>query len=129
MKKIIFALLFFLPLFLISCDDEETTPTVTTVLGDWELTEVYIDPGDGSGGLEPVSSNRVLTFNDDGTWTCNEDICFMNDPFPASSGSYSEADGTITADGCFTINYELINGELFLYYQCIEACTAKYEKP
>ena len=68
MKTLLYLLL---PVFLfISCnnDDDEVTPVQPiSIVGTWQLTSQYTDPGDGSGSFQPVVNGKTITVNADGT--------------------------------------------------------------
>ncbi len=115
-----------------ACSDDEFVDN-TSLIGTWELIEQYADPGDGSGDYEPIESDRTITFNEDSTFDSNGTMCSMTGETTASaSGDFSEADGTLSPQGCsfsgFGITFELLDGYLYLYYPCIEGCGQKFEK-
>lgn len=130
--KNIFLLLVSVTLF-ISCnnDDNTTTTDEASLVGNWQLIEVYSDPGDGSGTFQSVSSETALNFSANGTTvTSNKSFCNINNVFTAT---YSIENGTISLDECgallpFTINVDFQRNELILSYPCIEACQYKYVK-
>lgn len=132
MKKIL--LLAVAVLFAVSCEsDDNNNSSNNTVSGYWVLAEILIDPGDGSGTFQPVQSTKTLFFNtEDSTITANGSLCsIIADYGITSEGTYSETNKTISVDcgdDFTTLNYEIINGELILYYPCIEACQAKYTR-
>ena len=118
-------------LFLISCSDEKIN--LGTIEGKWKLTEQYIDPGDGSGDFTPVNSSRAITFNSNGTFTSNGDLCELATTSNVSSnGIYNEIDKTITINDCSDLNselsYSITNNKLIVSYTCIEVCQHKYTK-
>ncbi len=119
-----------LPLF-ISCNSDELNFEELT--GKWQLVEVLMDPGDGSGVFETVTSNRTITFAESGAFISKGDLCEISDSDEnASSGSYNTIDETLTIDSCddlnSTITYKLKNKRLILVYTCIEGCKHKYQK-
>jgi hypothetical protein len=129
MKKIIFMSLI-LPL-LISCNNEDLD--FDEITGKWQLVEVLMDPGDGSGTFESVTSNRTITFAASGEFIAKGELCDISiSDTNASSGSYSTGDETLTIDDCIgtnnTISYILDDKSLILVYTCIEGCRHKYEK-
>ena len=138
MKKLI--LLLVLPLFLFTCnnnddDDDNDTPTdnTTTIVGTWKLTGIYLDPGDGSGTFENVTSERTITFNSDGTFSSNGFLCDLTASSDTSvSGPYSTSNSSIDVSACsfvpLSLNYTIENTLLIINYQCIEACQTRYEK-
>jgi len=125
MKKSLVILLF-LSLF-ISCKKKEGS----SLTGTWELKEVLMDPGNGSGVFTAVSSDKNLVFNTNGNVNSNGIICDMSiESNTSTSGTYSAIDSTIISSTCqnLIIKYELIGDTLILIYPCFEACKAKYTK-
>ncbi|WP_116788200.1 hypothetical protein [Flavobacterium psychrotrophum] len=121
---------------LIACNndnDENQTLVSTSILGEWTLTEVLADPGDGSGRFQPVQSNKTLTFNNNGEVFSNGDICSINsETAVATNGTFSEENhritGRCTATG-YPIIYEIdANDNLILNHPCIESCREKYTR-
>lgn len=136
MKKIVLLLLTIT--FFISCnnDDNTTNSDEASLVGNWKLIEFYVDPGDGSGEYTAIDSDKTMTFNSNGEITSNYSLCNMNvivDPEP-SSGTYSTTTGIIDVPNCpndspLTIQFEISNeGNLIIYYPCIEGCSEKYIK-
>ena len=121
-----------LVLLTISCS-EDKTDSVTGIIGQWKLIEVYADPGDGSGTFQTVESDKKVVFLKDGTVTSNGTICSIstesNNP---TSGTFSIAESTISSSDCVEtelgIHFEIINSQLILRYPCFEACEEKYMK-
>ena len=125
MKKSLVILLFLS--LLISCKKNDRS----SVTGTWELKEVLMDPGNGSGVFNVVSSDKNLVFHTNGNVTSNGIICDMSiESNTSTSGTYSEIDSTIISSTCqnLIIKYELNGDTLFLIYPCFEACKAKYIK-
>lgn len=132
MKKL---LVLFLPLLFLNCDKEPDV-NASKVTGQWLLVATLQDPGDGSGKFIPVNEKRQLHFKADGTLrTYNQSFC--NSSASAENAvntyTYSEEANTITISDCgiisSTINYELKDGLLYVYYpRCIEACALKFRK-
>ena len=124
--KISFAILVILSLFT-SCKKKERD----SLTGTWELKEVLMDPGNGSGVFTAVSSDKNLVFNTNGNVNSNGIICDMSiESNTSTSGTYSENDSTIISATCqnLIIKYELSGDTLILIYPCFEACKAKYIK-
>lgn len=97
----------------------------------WQLIAYLADPGDGSGQFVPVNSEKTIALFDDGTFQSNGTLCQMDaSTGQGSSGTYSEAESTITPDDCsgspLPIMYVLENGHLILSYPCFEPCREKY---
>ena len=124
--KISFAILVILSLFT-SCKKNKRD----SLTGTWELKEVLMDPGNGSGVFTAVSSDKNLVFNTNGNVNSNGIICDMSiESNTSTSGTYSENDSTIISATCqnLIIKYELSGDTLILIYPCFEACKAKYNR-
>ena len=124
--KISFAILVILSLFT-SCKKKDGG----SLTGTWELKEVLMDPGNGSGVFTAVSSDKNLVFNTNGNVNSNGIICDMSiESNTSTSGTYSENDSTIISATCqnLIIKYELSGDTLILIYPCFEACKAKYNR-
>ena len=124
--KISFAILVILSLFT-SCKKNKRD----SLTGTWELKEVLMDPGNGSGVFTAVSSDKNLVFHSNGNVNSNGIICDMSiESNTSTSGTYSENDSTIISATCqnLIIKYELSNDTLILIYPCFEACKAKYNR-
>lgn len=136
MKKIFLFLL--VAAIFTSCnnDDDTPAPQEVSLIGNWKLIEFLADPGDGSGTFEAIESDKTLNFNSNGEITSNYSLCNMLVIVSPqdSSGTYSTTTGVIDVPSCvnnspLTINFEISNeGDLILYYPCIEACSEKYVK-
>lgn len=133
MKKYI-ALLLLTTLFISCSEDNGRKSETAAFLGQWKMTEVYIDPGDGSGAYEPVTENKIITFQKNGNVTSNYSLCELG---ISTTGSYSAPyfadEDHIVAKSCgnaadFNIDYHLIDGKLILSYPCFEACGYKFER-
>lgn len=100
-----------------------------TIAGNYLLTELLADPGNGSGTFTAVSSSKTLTFGTNNSINSNGDICSMgSDANQPSFGTFSLQDSTISVNNCFVIDFELNGNELILSYPCIEPCKAKYTR-
>ncbi|AUP81000.1 MBL fold metallo-hydrolase [Flavivirga eckloniae] len=138
-------LVLFLLILSIGCSSDDGKPKEenSKLLGKWKLIEELLDPGDGSGTFTPVTSDRVIEFFNDGTVTVNGILCYMSsDVGISSSGTYSEVignefrDGEIVFKGCLSSNseaetkilFKLEDGNLILWYFCIEPCGQKFKK-
>ena len=124
--KISFAILVILSLFT-SCKKNKRD----SLTGTWELKEVLMDPGNGSGVFTAVSSDKNLVFHTNGNVNSNGIICDMSiESNTSTSGTYSENDSTIISATCqnLIIKYELSGDTLILIYPCFEACKAKYNR-
>lgn len=119
---------------LIRCESSDDAGNLLTsdIVGTWQLMANLSDPGDGSGSFQSVSSNKTITFNADGTFTSNGDVCDMSITTSTNtSGTYNTTDKTINAN-CGTTNlpisYTIDNLTMDVSYFCIEACQSRYRK-
>jgi len=131
------SLFFFLPLFclaLVSC--AEKSSTADTLVGDWQLVEVLMDPGDGSGVFTPVDSEKTISIQANGAYTASGIICELSTTTTATtSGNFRFETQLVEPSDCRTmqpaatlIPYEFNGKELILQYVCIEPCLHKYRR-
>ena len=131
MKKLI--PLFILLIAIISCSKESEENFNNPIIGSWKLTEILSDPGDGSGTYNPIESNKLLTFNVNGSVISNGSLCTMSiETGTWDSGTWSLNDSSIIISDCFDsqlmIYFKLEGKTLELFYPCIEACGMKFIK-
>ncbi len=116
-----------------SCKKNECTSS-NGIVGEWELIEELIDPGNGSATFQPVSSNKKIKFCDDGTFEANGEMCTMaNQSSSTYEGTYNTSTNTFSPNSCFTMmplsyGYSVNGNTLILSYQCIEGCQQKYSR-
>ena len=121
-------------ILLLSCSEIDDNTTDSVLTGKWKLTEILMDPGDGSGTFHPVSSNKITEFHSDGTITSNGSICMASGETNFSgSGTYSLADSTIHSADCGTglplnTRFKMEGASLIISYPCDEPCREKYLK-
>lgn len=97
----------------------------------WVITHNLMDPGDGSGTFQPVTTGKTLEFYEDGTITSTGDLCTMSTAITSgSSGTYTETPNVIEPDDCdfgnFPITYTTDLDTMVLSFPCIEPCKEKY---
>ncbi len=136
MKVKYFFSLFATAILLFSCseDDNNEANEANSVVGTWRMVARNLDPGDGSGEFTPVTSNKTITFESDGTVTSNGNLCsFSVDSDTPTSGTYSVEEGKIYPTDCdFTfgfsddLTFELVDGEMITSVLCFEPCEVKY---
>ena len=131
MKKILFILLTVGILY--SCDKDDDSNSNTKLIGNWKLIEVLGDPGDGSGTFNSVESDKIITFENDGTITSNGNLCDMSiNSDNQTSGTYSNSEMSFNSADCNNPDYDFTfeqNGNvLIINYPCIEPCQTKYIK-
>lgn len=120
-------------LLFISCQNEQQE-TDADLVGKWKLTAVLMDPGDGSGTFQSVTSDKIVEFHADGTITSNGSICFPSSQISnPTSGTYSLKDSTIQSEFCMkdlplTTRFSKKGATLIISYTCFEPCREKYEK-
>jgi len=129
MYKLLIISLFSIVLCSCSSDDE---PEATELIGTWKLTEMYSDPGDGSGSFRPVDSQKTIQFMSNETFQSNGTLCHLSlESNSQSRGTFSESSKTIAPEGCeidVDLTYEFKSGNLIIYYFCIEGCGEKFKK-
>lgn len=110
-----------------SCKKDENSIS----LNKWKLIEQYSDPGDGSGEFNPVESNKTLEFFSNGTVVSNGSLCNMTYETDGQSTATFN-DSTLITHDCelenFAIYYQILDGNMILWYPCIEGCGQKYQK-
>ncbi len=132
MKK--FAILFIYIGILYSCSNDDDCSSDLELMGEWQLIETYIDPGDGSGTFRKVESNKTVTFHSDGTITSNGSLCDVSiEADEPSTGTYSLENSKFKPDDCsypsdWENDFEQNGGFLTLAYLCFEPCVEKYRK-
>lgn len=140
MKKIFIVVCIIITSF--SCKKTEVIqPTIpdSNIVSCWELIEVYVDPGDGSGTYNPVVSEKQLIFQKNGIIKSNYMFCGVGDISYLKKDSYAKYDDTkrtITYDTCLskkvdpeTLNYTYLNDSILeVKHFCIEGCGEKYLK-
>lgn len=131
MKKFVFILVSVGILF--SCDNDDNSNTESDLIGEWKLIETLQDPGGGTGTFVAVDSDKIITFNSDGTLTSNGNLCTMSPSAEnPTSGTYSMSNMTLNLEDCIDLDYDFPfeqNGDiLIINYPCIEPCRAKYQK-
>jgi len=128
MKKVIFILITSGILFSCKKNDEANSE----LIGVWNLTEIYADPGDGSGSFFDVDSDKTITFKRNGVLISNGDLCELSTSSDKrTKGTYSQTLSTFNSDDCTNnqdFPFELNGNTLIISYPCIEGCKAKYEK-
>lgn len=116
----------------LSCSSDEPIVDDATIVGKWKLVAQLVDPGDGSGTYQTVSSNLQLVFLESGILeVSNGTLCTLDlDAEGNSTEAYSLDNSTISVqcDPPISISYELRSGSLFLAYACIEACGRQFQK-
>ncbi len=129
MKHIVFVSII---LLVISACGKEKCGSADCIIDEWKLVEELIDPGNGSGSFQSVSSNKKITFYSNGTFTSNGEMCSMtNQSGTNHDGVYSTSTGILNPDNCVStlplnITYTLSADTLILTYPCFEGCQQKY---
>jgi hypothetical protein len=106
----------------------------TGITGKWRLVEELMDPGDGSGTFQPVTSNKEIVFNSNGTFEANGEMCAMSSQSGSvHAGTYDSTTETFTPANCASIgampfHYSVNGNTLILSYPCICGCLQKYQR-
>ena len=118
---------------MINCSDDDPRPEDVSLVGEWKLREILMDPGDGSGEFQKVDSDKIIEFFENGNVESNGNLCNggITTGRP-SSGIYKVPDSILELDNCereFRMTrFRLEDGDLILSYPCIEPCEEKYIK-
>jgi hypothetical protein len=123
-----------LQLMYCSCKKNNSSEdAVGSIVGKWKLSEVYSDPGDGSGKFTKVNGGKILEFTSEGEVSSNSSLCSMiSNGLLHEESSYiiSESSGNknkLIIDKCgYELNYELKGNQLTIYYPCIEGCGERF---
>jgi hypothetical protein len=139
MKKLV--LLFSALVVFFSCakDNEEQSSSIQSksanfeLIGNWKLIETLLHPGIGEAQFIPVESEKIITFNSDGTITSNGNLCFMTTTADGpTAGTFNAMENKFNSNDCNNPNYfytyEHHNNILIVNYPCIEPCQAKFQK-
>jgi hypothetical protein len=116
----------------LSACTSETEMGNADLIGKWKLVEALLDPGDGSGVFQPITSDRTIEFFRDGKFISSEPLCPGTDASTSLTGTYSVEKSELVPDGCSffgdgrTILFKIEGRSLILSYPCIEACRYKY---
>ena len=117
-------------LFCIGCKDDEPAPEI---VGSWQLIEVLADPGDGSGQFKRVTSEKRITFINDGTFTSRGLICdFSIDAEGFYDGTFTSTDTGYQISCAESLPLPLAlsidDGFLLVSFPCIEPCVQKFSR-
>ena len=114
---------------LTSCSKKEDTQTEAATGDTYKLIEILADIGNGTGTFQPVTSSKTIEFKTNGTVVSNGELCKMSEASsPATTGTYSFTDSTITSANCTNLPFKITGNHLIIFYPCIEPCQAKFEK-
>lgn len=135
------AILVLISIFLFNCTSDDSKPkeNETILFGKWKIIEQLMDPGDGSGVFQSITSDRTVEFFSNGTVTANGVLCYITTEVGTNSiGTFINtsdndfSDGEITPSDCsfdgLKVYYKIEGSNLILWYQCIEGCGQKFEK-
>ena len=115
--------------FIFSCTKEEPA-TPGEPLSTWKLTEVYIDPGDGSGTFVPAGYNREISLYGDSTYRASARLCGIdNVRGRAIRGTYSPSQNILFSPTCdlqTEYDYTLTDLEMVVFFFCDEGCAERY---
>lgn len=120
-------------LIVTSCSDDDNVHN--SVVGTYQLTAIFADPGDGSVEFDPVESERKISLYSDSTFLANFSFCngLSTEAIGNSKGTFSSSELTFEEDCNNSIpsNKLLIDfteSELIISYSCFEGCSEKYTK-
>lgn len=111
-------------------------PDQESIIGEWRLVEILIDPGDGSGVFMPVQSDKLIHFFADNTFSSSGNICSMDiHNQPNTEGEYNIQDSTLSNLSCapdlnptVRMRFKVSKEELTIHHFCIEPCISKYRR-
>ena len=122
-------------LLLTSCRSDSDDPLDgESLYGTWLLSDVLLDPGDGSGTFTPTDSGEQLILRPEGTFIANWNPCGLegsgDDVF---EGAYLETSTmsfeiSCSVDNAFTVQGSLEDSFLLLFFPCIEPCVYRFYK-
>jgi hypothetical protein len=129
-KKAMNQILLFVALvgLLVTCKQPGTSATAA-IIGKWKLTSYLVDPGDGSGVLQPANPENpsYIAFNANGTITQSSASTI--------AGTYiryevlTDTTGRLFAAGNSIIaHYKLSSDSLTILPPCIEGCKFVYKR-
>ncbi len=134
-KSLILTLFLFFGLS--SCNETTEPLDEPAILGTWVLSEILIDPGDGSGTYQPYESNKMIEFLSDGTLRANQNMCYAGnqDEF-TNIGHYDLETSKLYVTNCHyqaseeleVLTFQIKDDHLFITHNCIEPCGEKYDK-
>lgn len=102
------------------------------LIGKWELVEMLMDPGDGSGEFQATTWEVILSIEDNQDVIANGILCGFGESADLLYGKLSIADSTIITscqNGELTYSFNIDESHLILSsHHCIEPCMAKFIK-
>jgi hypothetical protein len=138
MKKLLYLPLVLL--LMLSCEQGDVIQEENIdnpLVGKWKLIEQLADPGDGSGTFQSTDKDLQIEFFADRTFRASRSMCTLaNYDETESTGTVDLNQEVLYPDDCdalfedvdYQIHYSINEGDLILYYFCIEACGQKFEK-
>ncbi|GLB52499.1 hypothetical protein NBRC110019_15390 [Neptunitalea chrysea] len=119
--------------FTFSCNDTKNDDSINdnALVGEWKLTAMKVSPGSVVPFVE-VNSNRTLTFDTNGTFTCNGEFCSSTiDATMTTDGTYSLNNYTLSSTACTAVwdyTFTISADTLVIDYPSIETIQAKYTR-
>lgn len=122
------------------CEKEERTETepITSIIGTWQLIEIYSDPGDGSGGWNSVENGYKYTFSSNnkfksdrfsectnGEYNIDSNQLILNYDCEGFTTGIENPQGTFIEEISFTASNMILRPT---YLGCIEGCGWKFKK-
>ncbi|MBI6121465.1 lipocalin family protein [Salegentibacter maritimus] len=141
MKKLnLLILVIFSSAIFVGCEKEEISEKkpITSIIGTWQLIEIYSDPGDGSGGWNSVENGYKYTFSSDnkfnsnrftectnGEYNIDSNKLILNYECEGFTAGIEDPEGTFVEELSFTANNIILKPT---YLDCIEGCGWKFKK-
>ncbi|MEE9361537.1 MAG: hypothetical protein V3U92_02965 [Cellulophaga sp.] len=112
-------------------DNKENTSN-DEFFGKWKLVAQLVDPGDGSGTFQDITSNKIIEFKANKTILSNRDICHMLSTKDSTTHATYNNKHEIISSSCsnqiWNPSFLLKDNDLIISYPCIEACKEKYTR-
>ncbi len=128
MKQLV--LLFVCIGLLSSCTtNDDLDPLEEKLIGIWKLTEILVDPGDGSGVFEPVNSEKIIEFRKNGVVVSNGMMSSATtESNKPTSLIYSVTESVIFSEGFSSMKFEIVDSFLIINNLCTDPCKSKFVK-
>ncbi|WP_217900268.1 lipocalin family protein [Lutibacter agarilyticus] len=137
-KKIILGLSIIFTILLIGCDNDDSNDNEKSIVGTWQLIEIYSDIGDGKGKWNSIENGYKYEFDSEnrftsdrfsecqsGTYTLNENELILDYDCDGFTAGIETPEGTFVERITFESDKLIINPT---YLMCVEGCEWKFQK-
>tara|TARA_R110000868_G_C10964310_1_gene768899 strand:+ start:7290 stop:7715 length:426 start_codon:yes stop_codon:yes gene_type:complete len=139
MKNVLkYELILVIFIVLFGCNNDDELNTEQSIIGTWQLIEIYSDPGDGSGDWSFVENGYKYVFTSDNQFTsnrfpeCDNGIYSLNsNQLILDFGCDGFTAGIENPEGTFIEQISFESNNLILnptYLICVEGCGWKFKK-